>query len=201
MIIKEYDSKEEWIADRVGRITGTKVKDIIVKRGNGKKQGYYQLIADRLIGLVDDEDPRERGMRLEPEAIELFEIETKKKVNTDLVIWAREDNENIAISPDGFIGEKEAVEVKCLSPAKHIEALITQQVPKEYDDQIIQYFVVNDKLKKVYCVFYDPATVAKQLFYITIKREDVADKVEKYLKYQIDTLKEVDEIVAQLTNF
>lgn len=201
MIIKKYESEEEWLADRSGRITGTKVNGLIPKRGNEKKAGYYQLIADRLIELSEDEDPRERGKRLEPKAIKLFEKKTKKKVNTDLVIWVRDDNENIAISPDGSMGEEEAVEVKCLGSGKHIQAFLTQQIPKEYEDQVIQYFVVNDMLRKVYCVFYDPSLVVKKFFYITIARKQVADEVKEYLEYQRNTLREVDKIIAELTNF
>jgi hypothetical protein len=47
----------------------------------------------------------DRGKRLEDEAIERFAKETGKKVNTDLVLWMRDDDENIAVSPDGSIGK------------------------------------------------------------------------------------------------
>ena len=48
MKINKYDNREEWLKSREGRITGSKLKDIIVKRGTGKKKGYYQLIADKI---------------------------------------------------------------------------------------------------------------------------------------------------------
>lgn len=194
-----FSDKESWLLGRRGRITGSRLKDIIVKRGTGKKIGFYELIAERLGVPADDESAMERGSRLEPEGMEAFIKATGKKVDASLVIWTREDNEDIAISPDGFIGEKEAVEVKCLSSARHIEALLTQEVPDEYKDQAIQYFVVNDKLQTLHFVFYDPRILSKPYFAIEIKRKDVQEKVDEYLEYEKKTLEEITEIVNKLT--
>ena len=69
MIITHYETKQDWLDDRPGRITGTGLNDVITQRGNGTKVGVYQLIADRL--LMDDGsvDGRDRGTELEPEAV------------------------------------------------------------------------------------------------------------------------------------
>lgn len=198
MIIKKFNTKEEWMSARRGKITGSRLKDIVVKRGTGKKLGYYELIAERLATEPEeDETPMDRGVRLEAEAIERFKKETGKKVNTDLVIWEREDNLSIAVSPDGFIGKTEAVEVKCLSSAKHIEVWLTQQIPDEYEFQVLQYFIVNDSLKTLNVVFYDPRIACKDYFVIQVERDD--EKVKEYLEYQKQTLLEVNEIVNELT--
>lgn len=141
----------------------------------------------------------DRGTRLEPEAVAMFAKEAKKKVNTDLVILTRDDNEYIAISPDGLIGKTEAVEAKCLSSARHIEAFLTQKVPSDYEMQKLQYFCVNDSLKTLYFAFYDPRILVKPFFYLTISRKEVQEKVDKYLEYQRKTLEEVDIIVNNLT--
>lgn len=194
-----FNDKVEWLAARRGKITGTRLKDVITLRGNGKKIGFYELIAERLGIPADDESAMDRGARLESEAMEHFVSETKKKVNTDLVIWTRDDNENIALSPDGFIGKTEAVEVKCLSSARHIEALLTQEVPSDYEYQVLQYFIVNDTLKTLYFVFYDPRLLAKPFFYLTIKREDLEEKIVQFLEYQVNILKEVDDAVTKIS--
>lgn len=201
MKISTYQSKEDWLNGRLGKITGSRVKDIIVKRGTGKKKGYYELIAERIATRPDGENPLERGNRLEPEAITRFEAETEQDVDRSLVIWSRDEDDSIAISPDGFMGLTEAIEVKCLSSASHIEAYLTQEVPSEYKDQIIQYFVVNDLLEKVHVVFYDPRILFKDYFVIEVTRENVQDEVVEYLEYQRNVLKEVEEIVLKLTNF
>jgi len=193
-----FDNEQAWLEARRGRITGTVLKDIVVKRGTGKKLGFYKLIAERIAIPADEENQMDRGKRLEDEAIERFSEETSKKVNTDLVLWVSDENENIALSPDGVIGDTEAVEVKCLASERHIEALITQKVPKDYEFQALQYFITNSKLKILYFVFYDPR-MPRDFFFLTIKREELAEDIETYLAYEKDTLAEVDEWVTKLT--
>jgi predicted phage-related endonuclease len=195
----KFDNREDWLVSRRGRITGSRLKDIVVKRGTGRKVGFYELIAERLGIAGDDENAMERGTRLEPEAMAKYAEATSQELDTSLVIWSREDNESIAISPDGFIGETKAVECKCLSSARHIEAYLTQQIPDEYECQKLQYFIVNDKLEELDWVFYDPRLLAKPFFVITVKRADVQEKVTEYLEYQKNTIAEVNEIVNSLT--
>lgn len=193
-----FADQEEWMEARRGRITSTRLKDLIVKRGTKPKMGFYEIIAERVAVPRTDENVMDRGRRLEDEAIDRFEQETGKKVNRDLVIWCRNDDENIAISPDGFIGKTEAVEVKCLSSARHIEAYLTREVPSDYEAQVLQYFVVNDDIKKVYMVFYDPR-MPKDLFWLEVKREDVQDKVAEYLELERKALEEIARIEKELT--
>ena len=213
-----FDSREEWLFSRKGKITGSRLKDIIVKRGDGKKIGFFEVIAERLStdpeGMAFNETPMERGTRLEPEAMARFEEDTKKEVDKSLVLWAREENEGIALSPDGFIVDKKtkkikiAVECKCLSSARFIEAYVKKfvwnksdvdSIPNEYYEQIVQYFVVNDDLETLYMVFYDPRVVVKDYFYLTIKRKDVEVDTKQFLEYQITTIKEIDEIVNKIS--
>ena len=197
-----FENREDWLAARRGKITGTRVKDLIVKRGTGKKKAYYELIAERLAVEPDTEEtPMDRGSRLESEGMEKFMTTTGKEVDTSLVIWERDENSSIAISPDGFIGKTEAVEMKCLSSASHIEAWLTQVVPGEYEDQALQYFVCNDELETLFVCFYDPRIPCKEFFWIEMNRETVKDKVAEYLKYEQDTLAEINEIVATLSGF
>jgi putative phage-type endonuclease len=195
----KFQNREEWLAARRGKITGSRLKDIVVKRGNGKKIGFYELIAERLGVPADDESPMDRGTRLESEAMAKYIEVTGEKIDTSLVIWTRDDDESIAISPDGFKGKTKAVEVKCLASARHIEAYLTKQIPDEYEFQKLQYFIVNDKLKELDFVFYDPRILPIPFFTITIKREDVQKEIDEYLEYQRNILKEVNQIVNDLT--
>jgi predicted phage-related endonuclease len=209
MKITRFESKEQWMKDRLGKITGSRLKEVVVKRGSGKKLGFYELIAERLMvdekefdGYVPNETPMDRGTRLEKYAIDRFSKETGKKVDGSLLLWQREDNESIAISPDGVVADElAAVETKCLSSARHIEAYLTNAVPDEYEFQMLQYFIVNEELQTLYFVFYDPRIPAKDFFYLKIERADVQLKVAEYLEYQRNLLKEVDEVVLKLSNF
>jgi len=192
-----FETEQEWLDARRGKITGTRLKDLISRNG-AKKIGYYEIIAEKIAIPASDENVMDRGHRLETDALERFAKETGKKVDGSLLMWTRDDDDNIAISPDGVIGKTEAVECKCLSSARHIEALLTKEVPSEYEYQVIQYFIVNDKLKTLYFVFYDPR-MPKDFFYLTVNRKDVQSKVEEYLELEKKVLAEIEEIEKQLT--
>lgn len=198
MKVLSFNNEDDWLEARRGKITGTRLKDLISKRGGGPKIGFYELIAERVAIPATDENRMDRGRRLEDEAIDRFRKETGKKVKNDLVMWQREDEENIAISPDGYIGKTEAVECKCLNSARHIEALLTKEIPSEYEMQVLQYFIVNENLKKLYFVFYDPR-MPKDFFWIEVNRKDVKEKVEEYLALEREVLKQVEELENQLT--
>lgn len=204
MKILEVDqNSQEWLEARKGKITGSKLKDIVVKRGSSKKIGYYQLIADRL--AIDDgiTSNRDRGHELEDEAIEAFENMTDRAVDRSIGICVSDLHDGIAVSPDGLIKDEygkytEAVEVKCLGSARHIEAVLTNKVPSDYEAQAIQYFVVIDELEVLYLVFYDPRLVAKPLHMVQVTREELEDDIEFYRDYQLNTLKEIDKAVELL---
>lgn len=164
-----------------------------------KKIGFYELLAERLTDFTTDEDSMDRGHRLEKIAIEEFEKQTGKKVDGSLLLWERDDNGSIALSPDGMIGETEAVEVKCLKSAIHLKSFLENRYPYEYREQVLQYFIVNEKLEKLYFVMYDDRLITKKLFYFEIKRKDISRDIEKYLFIQKIILDEIDSIVNKLT--
>lgn len=252
MQVLKFENREEWLFSRRGKITGTRLKDVVSTGGPTKemmvkeleankieykktakkeeldalitpemrgrlinqlprKKGFYELIAERLGVPPDDaENQMERGARLEADAVARFSKESGKEVDTSLYIWTRDDNESIAISPDGVISETEAVEAKCLASSRHIEAYLTKQIPDDYRMQAIQYFIVNDKLEVLHFVFFDPRFAMfsslnqKKVrdidyFVIEIKREDIQAEVDEYLAYEKETMNQVDEIVNQLT--
>lgn len=251
---QEFDDNFGWMAGRLGKITGSRVGDIVNKAGPTKetiikvlsareipfkktakkeeleallpadslgevqkllpkKIGYYALIAERLGVPADEEIPMERGHRIEREAIDRFEKETGMKVDSSLVIWSRDDNESIAISPDGVVvdGESpdsEATEVKCLSSARHVQAYITREIPEEYRPQCLQYFAVNDVLKRLNFICYDPRFSMFEwqkgkldFFVLHMDREEVIREVEDILEFQRNILNEVDREVNRITGF
>lgn len=195
----KYENREDWLDGRKTRITGSRLKDIYAVRKE-RKQGFWQLLAERLeVGDDQSEDPMQRGTDLESEAIRQFQEHEGKEVNTDLVIWVRDDNESIAISPDGYIGDTEAVECKCLASARHLEAYFTQEIPKEYWLQVIQYFVVNEKLEMLHFVMYDPRIPQKPYFKITVDRSTVQEEVNDFIEYEKRIIDEVNELANQLS--
>jgi len=198
MQILKFDNEQEWLEARRGRITGTRLKDLVSVRDNKKKIGFYELLAERIAIPHNGENVMDRGKRLEDEAVERFAKETGKKVDNSLVMWVSDENDGIAVSPDASVGKTEAVEVKCLSSARHIEAYCTKQVPDEYRYQSLQYFIVNERLRALHFVFYDPR-MPIDFFYITIKRKDIAKEINEYLELERKILEEVALIEKRLT--
>ncbi|MEI7632114.1 MAG: YqaJ viral recombinase family protein [bacterium] len=198
-IVHLDQNSDQWLEFRRGKITGSKLKDLIVKRGNGKKIGFYQLVADKL-GAIDEEgeDDRQRGHDLESEAVTKFEESLNVKTEQN-GMWLSDESDDIAISPDRVVSKTEALEVKCPKSARHIQTVIENIVPAEYMDQIMQYFIVNKRLQQVHYVSYCPKVIQKPYWLITVNREQYEDQIEFIREYELQILKEVNDIVEQWT--
>lgn len=159
----------------------------------------YEIIAERLsVGDSVDESPLERGERLEQEAIEVFEQATGKIV--DRVGFAESDeSELMGFSPDGFIANNgyytEAIEVKCLSSSNYVRAWLENQIPEEYYPQVIQAFIVNERLETLYFILYDSRIPTHPLHIIQVDRSVV---IEDVLKFKEQELAFVDEVNAKI---
>lgn len=201
-IIKVEQNTPEWLEARKAKIMGSKLKDIIVKRGTEKKIGFYQLIADRLALEAGDEDPMDRGHRLEEESLKEFTEATGIKLAEEDCIWVSDENPNMGCSPDGYAYEGDkitiAVETKSLSSARHLQAYITKEVPDDYKYQMLQYFIVNPDLKTLYFCFYDPRVTVLPFFYLEYSREDLEDEIKFVMDYEKQVLDEVEKIVNEL---
>lgn len=193
-----YETEQEWLDARKGKITGSRLGSVFSKRDKKPLKAYYEIIAERVALPADEENPMDRGHRLEDEAAARFTEETGKPVDRSLVLWSREDNDNIAVSPDGVVSETEALEIKCLNSASHIEAWLTKKVPKDYDEQVLQYFIVNDKLETLYFCFYDPR-MPKDFFFFTINRADIEEQIGEFLALEQTALAQIEDIISQLT--
>lgn len=198
MQIKNYDTEEEWMADRLGKITGT--ARIMDTKGKWLVDAW-KILADKVALPSDGEDPRERGKRLELECRTRFEKETKLKGDGSLVLWVSDENKDMAVSPDWFKGKTLAAEFKCPESPKYLEVLYTQEIPKEYEYQKLQYFVINPQLKTLYFCFYNDRIPNKDFFYFAIHRKDIAKDIEFYRQQQLDFLEDINKKVSELTNF
>lgn len=187
---------DEWYHIRKGKITGTTLK-AIMGTPKARQEAIYEIIAERLIVGVENgdyENPMERGSRLEPEAIAQFEFQTGLKVDTT-GFCESDVNHLIAQSPDGLIGETEAIEVKCPGGKNYVKAWITNQIPEEYAWQVAQYFIVNEKLEKLYFVLYHPDISVHPMHIMEITRAELEKEINVALNAQHKFLEEVDEIL------
>lgn len=176
----------------------------VLASNSDKKIEFYQILAEKLCTKPDDENRMDRGHRLEDVAAEVF----ANKYNKELVqvgCCVSDKDDRIINSPDRLIKSDvevytEAVEVKCLAPARHLQAIIENKVPEEYFTQKVQYFVVNENLQRLYFVFYDDRFKFEnlQLHVVEVTREELGDWPQIMETYQINQLKEMDAIIERL---
>ena len=202
-IIEVEQGSTEWMSFREGKRTGTTIGKIFAKsRKTGEMYDtdkplitFYQKVAERLAeGTGDDdglESSRERGKDLEEEAI----TEAEQKLGLQLIrgnVW-QADDENHIESPDAYTKDlKTAVEVKCLSSARHIQAIVENKPPVEYYAEYLNYFLVNDKLKTLYVFLYDPR------FYLEHLRTKAFKLERKNMEYEIERMRDVDSYAEEL---
>lgn len=202
MKVTKYENEQDWLEARRGLITGTKAGGLFSKRDGTPLKGYYEVIAEQVAVPHNGENVMDRGKRLEDEALDRFALETGKKLDTSLYICTRDDESRIGYSPDALVVKKgkkhEDVEVKCLNSAAHLEAFLTQQVPSEYQAQIIQGFVTDDLLDTRYLVFYDPRMPC-DFFFLTITRKELQADIQVFLNLERRALEQIRAIEKQLT--
>jgi putative phage-type endonuclease len=201
--MKKYNMEQksdEWFHIRNGKITGTTLK-AIMGTPKARQEAIYEILAEKLTTGVESEsgfeNAMDRGNRLEGDAITIFEFETKKQVER-IGFCENDDNTQIANSPDGLIGETEAVEAKCMGGKNHIKMWLTNKVPDEYEWQVVQYFIVNKKLEKLYFIGYNPDIPIHPLHIIEVNRETILEDIENAQKSQEQFLKEVEELLGNI---
>jgi hypothetical protein len=188
----------------------------ILSSNQEKKLEYYQILADQVaIAPADEEidgelntynNAMDRGTGEEAAAAKWFEEHTGKKV-LHAGGFSSSVDPRIVMSPDGYIDPgddelpiTEEVEFKHLSSAKHLMAFFERKIPDEYWTQKVQYFTVNPDLQTLYWVFRDPRIPMLPVFVLIVKREDLGHWPDTMLKYQLRTLKELDQLTVRLFN-
>jgi putative phage-type endonuclease len=189
---------DEWLHLRKGKVSGTVLKSIM-GTPKARLEAFYEVLAERLtVGVEQDyENAMERGIRLEDDALSSFELETGKLVEK-MGFCEDDDNPAIANSPDGLIGETEAVEVKCMGGKNHVKMWLTNEIPDEYHWQAVQYFVVNEKLEKLYFVGYNPDITIHPLHIIEVTREAMFEFIRGARVAQESFLVEVEEKLKEI---
>ncbi len=178
------------------------------------KKHFYEIVADRVARPVTPNDYVDRlggqpfsmmarGHILEPEAIEAFEEKTGKTVDEDSVVWVSDYDDNAYISPDATITSddgkvREAVEVKCLSSPEVVKAYAEQHYPKEYEPQVLKYFMVNDDLEALYFVIYTDLIPGLELQIFHVKREEVADRLAEATAFEKVMLERADALATKI---
>lgn len=174
-----------------------------LKLDGDKKRRYYEIIAEEVSRPITPNDYVDRlngepfsmaarGHLLEKEAIAVFRERVEKDnyiVDDDAGVWVSDWNDNIYISPDAAISYNDgeiwgACEVKCLSSWETVKCYLENRYPKEYEAQVIKYFVVNEKLKRLFFLLYTDVIPGLELQVFTINREEVEPKIAEARSFE-----------------
>ncbi len=194
----------EWFALRVGKVTASRVADVIAKTktGWGASRANYmaELIAERLTG-----EPSEKytnaamawGTEKEPDARAAYEFFRDAHV-VEVAFINHPVIGMTGASPDGFVGDHGLVEIKCPNTATHLDTLLSQSIPGKYVTQMLWQMACTGRQ---WCDFvsYDPRLPeAMSLFVKRVERDDkeIADLEAKVAEF----LGELDRKLAQLND-
>jgi len=195
---------EEWFAARIGKVTASRVADVIAKTKSGysaSRDNYMaQLICERLTGQQGESFTNAAmtwGTETEPLARSAYEAYADVMVE-EVGFVPHPTIEMSGASPDGLVGLFGMLEIKCPNTATHIDTLLTQTVPGKYITQMQWQMRCCERQWCEYCS-YDPRLPQElQLF---VKRVEFDPEYVAMLEKEvIQFLAELDDKVNKLTN-
>lgn len=193
----------EWFALRCGKVTASRVADIVAKTKTGastSRTNYAaELIAERLTGVANEgftSSAMQWGTDQEPIARIAYEF--MNDVDVEQVAFVIHPRiEDSGASPDGLVGSDGLVEIKCPNTATHIETLTKAVIPAKYITQMMWQMACTDRQ---WCDFvsFDPRLPeSMQLFVKRVTRDEaVIAELEAEVKTFI--LEEVEAKVSAL---
>jgi putative phage-type endonuclease len=197
----------EWFQARLGKVTASRVADVIAKTKTGysaSRENYMaQLVVERLTNTQAESFTNaamQWGTDQEPFARAAYELKMGVMVDeTGLV-----DHPIIPMagaSPDGLIGEDGLVEIKCPNTATHIDTLLTQTVPAKYITQM-QFQMACTGRQWCDFVSFDPRMPQKaQIFIKRVLRDDsfikeIESEIKKFLAEVSAKVDQLNKLIA-----
>ena len=186
---------DEWFKERLGKVTASRVADVIAKTKSGystSRANYMaELICERLTGVRGDSYQSAAilwGVEQEANARTAYEVSTGALVVETGFI----PHGSIAMSgasPDGLVATDGLVEIKCPITATHIETLLAGSVAGKYITQMQWQMACTGRH---WCDFvsYDPRLPANmQLFIKRIPRDPaMIETLEHEVRVFLDDL-------------
>ena len=194
---------EEWFAARLGKVTASKVADLMAKTKSGysaSRDNYMaQLVVERITktkaesysnAAMDWGTAQEPFARAAYEAFTGFMVEEVGFVQHPTIEWA-------GASPDGLVGNDGLVEIKCPNTATMIDTLLKGKVPQKYYIQMQMQMACTQRAWCDYVVFDSRMPAKAQLFVKRVARDSafIAEMEAEIINF----LAEVDVQVSQLT--
>lgn len=193
---------EEWLSSRAGKVTASRIADVMAKIKSGEaadRRDYRaQIVAEILTGKPQDggflNAEMQWGIDQEPFARAAYEVTSDVMVDqVGLVLHPKIDR--AAASPDGLVGEG-LVEIKCPKTATHLQYLIDGVAPKKYQPQMLWQMACAER---AWCDFvsFDPRLPEQhRLFVVRFQRDD--EKIKEMETEVVRFLQEVDDVLERL---
>lgn len=193
---------DNWISERIGKITASRIKDLNAKpkKGEALNATMTKLLTERLTGQSQDNGfiskCMEWGIEYEPFAIAEYEnLNNVFVMQTGLI-----NHPTIPMSgasPDGLVGDDGQIEVKCPESNTHTNTLLTGEIPEKYIPQITWQLAVTGR-KWCDFVSYDPRFESElSLFVKRVYAKDL--DIAGLEKLVIECNKTLDELIEKLT--
>jgi putative phage-type endonuclease len=202
MIEMMDQGSDQWFAIRVGKVTASRVADVIAKTKSGystSRDNYMaQLVCERLTGQKGESFTNaamQHGTETEPLARAAYEA--LKDVLVDEVGFVPHPSIIMAgASPDGLVGDDGLLEIKCPNTATHIETLLSESVPTKYYTQMQFQLACTGREWCDFVSFDNRLPQELQLFVKRVPRDSMyirlmEDEIVKFLN-------ELDIKIAQL---
>ena len=193
---------DEWFAARIGKVTASRVADVIAKTKTGfsaSRENYMaQLVCERLTNQKADgftNSAMQWGTETEPLARLSYEV--ANNVLVDEVGFVPHPSIIMAgASPDGLVGDDGLLEIKCPNTATHIETLLSQTVPGKYNTQMQFQMACTGREWCDFVSFDNRLPEELQLFVKRVPRDNMYIRLmeEEIVKF----LNELDIKIAQL---
>ena len=202
-IIDFPQSSQEWLNARAGKVTASRIVDVMakIKTGEAASRRDYkaQIVAEILTGK-----PQENGFinadmtfGIEQEPFARAAYEAQDGVMVDQVgLVIHPSIERAAASPDGLVGDTGLVEIKCPKVATHLTYLLDGVAPSKYHGQMLWQMACCEREWCDFVSFRPDLTPGLQLFKIRLMRDD--ERIKAMEAEVIAFLSEVDKMVEQL---
>lgn len=193
----------EWFAQRLGRVTASRLADVVAKGKGGAEaatRATYraELVAERLTGKAAEgftNAAMKWGTECEPLARAAYEAEYGLLV-TETGMVTHPNIPMSGASPDGLVSIDGLIEIKCPETKGHIETILSDKAPTKYIPQMQWQMACTCR---AWCDFvsFDPRMpFDMQMFVRRVFRDD--DLIAEYESAVVAFLAEVDNTVARL---
>jgi putative phage-type endonuclease len=194
---------DDWFAARLGKVTASRVADIMAKTKSGysasRKNYMAELLCERLTGQKEDSfcsGAMQHGIDMEPQARMAYELETGRPVQ-EVGFIGHPTIPNFGASPDGIMPDR-GLEIKCPQTATHLDTLLSGKIAEKYIIQMHVAMICTGLDKWDFVSYDDRLPPHLQLFIKTIELDNelaaqIVDEVTLFLK-------ELDDMVKQLNS-